>query len=96
MRLRGVNASIIVNSLIFTKNEGVIVDPKFMESFYLAGGNVRNLTEGIVYAKMKNAQINIKLLAKAGLKHTNLIILIDRFLENQRQFGEDYSFEKLI
>ncbi len=81
MRFRNVPPGLIVRSLIKAKTEGITINPDYLEAHYLAGGNVYNLTEALIYAKQKNADIELKQLMNADLLQKDLRATIDGYLE---------------
>lgn len=87
MRWRKVPPGLIAQSLIKAKMEGIVIDPVYLEAHYLAGGNVYELTEALIYAKQKNADIELKQLISANLAQKDLKAYIDSFLEIKKQFG---------
>jgi uncharacterized protein YqfA (UPF0365 family) len=96
MRWRKVPPGLIVNSLIKAKREGIVLDPGHLEAYYFVGGNVYDLTEAVIYANQKGADIELKHLMNVNLITKDLKALIDSYLENKANHGNDYSFEKLI
>ncbi len=84
MRWRKVPPGLIVSSLIKAKKEGITIDPAYFEAHYLAGGNVYNLSEALIYARQKNTDIELKQLMSANLAQEDLKGYIDRYLENKK------------
>jgi uncharacterized protein YqfA (UPF0365 family) len=82
MRWRGVPTGLIAHSLIKAKREAIYVDPVYLEAHYFAGGDVYKLTEALIYAKQKNADIEFKLLMNANLVQEDLKSYIDSYLES--------------
>ena len=58
MTLRKVSPGVIVNSLIMSQKAGVILEREFLESHYLARGNVPVLVEALVIAEQAGLDIS--------------------------------------
>jgi len=59
MTLRGVNATVIVNSRIMAKKAGIEVPTDFLEAHYLARGNVPVLAQSIVVAHQGGLKLDL-------------------------------------
>lgn len=97
MRLRKVNPGVIVNSMIMTQKAGVKLSREFLESHYLARGNVPLLTQALVMAYQANLQgdqrvtpeaLGAHLLAGGNVTH------VVRALIAAQKAGIDLMFNK--
>ncbi|MFZ5940561.1 MAG: flotillin-like FloA family protein [Bacteroidota bacterium] len=60
MRFRSVPPALIVKALVTLNVKGIPAQRDEMEAFYLAGGNVENLIEGMLHARENHADLTLK------------------------------------
>jgi len=73
MRYRKVPPQIIVHGMISCAKGGVIVDKDQLEAQYLAGDNVKNVTNGLIYAKAAGIPLTFKEASKMDLARKDII-----------------------
>ncbi|MGQ8338158.1 flotillin-like FloA family protein [Sunxiuqinia sp. A32] len=73
MRLRNNPVNLIVNELIKAAKGGVIVSRDELEACHMAGGNVSNVVDGLIYANAHNIELDIKTAMKLDLQRHNII-----------------------
>jgi len=93
MSLRKVNASVIVNSLIMTHKAGVTVSREFLESHYLARGNVPQLSQALIMAQQAGLNIAAPALGAHLLAGGNVTSVVRALIAAQRAHIE-LSFDK--
>ena len=79
MRWRKVPPTIIVNALIKSSKGGVNLERNDLEALYLAGGNIDNVTEGMIYANAKGIELSFKVASKLDLAQKNIIEELKKF-----------------
>ncbi|TAJ14552.1 hypothetical protein DMA11_05105 [Marinilabiliaceae bacterium JC017] len=60
MRLRGTPVSLVLNELIKAVKSGIVIDINELEACTLGGGNLKNVVDGLIYAKHKGIEFTIK------------------------------------
>lgn len=60
MRFRSVPPALIVKTLVILNVKGVHAERDEMEAFYLSGGNLEILTEGMLHARENHADLTLK------------------------------------
>lgn len=58
MRILKVPPGLIVNSLIPLTKAGVVAKTSDLETHYLAGGDLENISKGLIRAKVQNQPLN--------------------------------------
>lgn len=79
MRWRKVPPTIIVNALITSSKGGVKLERDDLEALYLAGGNVDNVTNGMIYAKANGIELSFKAASRLELAQKNIIEELIKF-----------------
>lgn len=73
----------ILNGLLKLKHHKIEdLNKAELEAEYLAGGNVLNFVDGIVYAKTEGLELDYKLATKIDLKNRNIIDSIKKWKQN--------------
>jgi len=73
MRFRKVPPKIIVEALIACVKGDIAVDKDQLEAQYLAGGNVKNLTDGLILANASGIQLSFSEASRLDLARKNII-----------------------
>lgn len=73
MRLRGTDATLIVNLLIVSAKSGVHIPLDDLEACALARGDVKNVVEGLIYAKHKGLDFTISDAMKLEFEKQNIV-----------------------
>ncbi len=60
MRMRKSPVKVIITELVRAKKAGIIVDINDFESFALTGGDLKNVVNGLIYAKARNIDLTFK------------------------------------
>lgn len=79
MRWRKVPPTLIVNALIASSNGGVNLERDDLEALYLAGGNIDNVTKGMIYAKANGIELSFKVASRLELAQKNIIEELKKF-----------------
>ena len=77
MRWRKVSVKIIVTELIKATKGGIVVNRDELEALSLAGGNVTNVVDGLIYANSKDIELSFKEASKIDLQRRDLIKYIN-------------------
>ena len=72
MRIRKVPPGVIVNNLIKLTKAGISVNTSDLETHYLAGGNIDNVTKGVIKAKTQGWPITFKEAAALDLSGSDI------------------------
>lgn len=78
MRLRKSPVTEIVNGLIILNHNEIEIKRIDLESFGLAGGNIENVTSGLIAAKKAGLKLTFKEATKADLNGINLIEAVNK------------------
>lgn len=73
MRLRNNPVNRIVTELIKAAKGGIIISRDELEACHMAGGNVSNVVDGLIYAKANEIDIDVKTAMKLDLQKHNII-----------------------
>lgn len=73
LKLRKVNASLIVNCYINAKKAGVEITLNDLETHLLAGGNIEKLTEALIVAKTSKVSLNVETAKALDLANKDVI-----------------------
>lgn len=73
MRLRNNPVNLIVTMLIKAAKGGVIISRDELEACHMAGGNVSNVVDGLIYAKANEIEIDVKTAMKLDLQKHNIV-----------------------
>lgn len=73
MRLRGTPIKLFISLLIKANKSGVLIKRDELEACYLAGGNITNIVDGLIYAKSKNIDFNIKKAMQLDMEKRDLV-----------------------
>lgn len=73
MLLRGNPVNLIVKELIKAAKGGVVIGRDELEACYMAGGNISNVVDGLIYAKVKNIELDVKTAMQIDLQKQNII-----------------------
>lgn len=79
MRWRKVPPTLIVNALIASTKGGVKLEKDELEALYLAGGNIDNVTKGMIYAKANGIELSFKVASRLELAQKNIIKELEKF-----------------
>ncbi len=72
MRIRKVPPGLIINNLIRLSKLGIGVSTSELETHYLAGGNLENVTNGMIKAKNQDQELSFKEAAVLDLSGKNI------------------------
>jgi len=73
MRYKKVPPKIIVEALIACTKGGVVVDKDQLEAQYQAGGDVKNVSNGLIYAKPAGLPLTFKEASQMDLARKDII-----------------------
>jgi uncharacterized protein YqfA (UPF0365 family) len=73
MRLRDTPVNLIITGLIKAAKGVVIVSRDSLEACHLAGGDVTNVVDGLIYAKAQKIELDIKTAMQWDLQRHNII-----------------------
>lgn len=82
MKIKSLNIEKIVGCLITLEKEKIPVNKFDLEVHYLAGGDVINISKGLINAKRNNLKLDFKVAAEADLRKMDLIKAIDQWKHN--------------
>ena len=60
MRMRGTPVNKVITELIKAHKSGILLRRDELEACHLAGGDVKNVVEGLIYAKAKDIEFTIQ------------------------------------
>lgn len=83
MRWRKVPPTLIVNALIASSKGGVKLERDDLEALYLAGGNIDNVTKGMIYAKANGIELSFKVASSLELAQKNIIEELEKFKQKK-------------
>ena len=72
MGIRSPDSSLIINSLIGLKENQIDIEKDELEVFQIAGGNLENLTNALIYAKNEHIEIKTILAMQLVMRNKNL------------------------
>ena len=78
MRFRKVPPAIIINSMIECSKAGVIVKRDELEALFLAGGNIDNVSKGLIFAKASGIKLSFKDAAQLDLAKKDIITELEK------------------
>lgn len=73
MRLRNNPVNLIVTMLIKAAKGGVIIGRDELEACHMSGGNVKNVVDGLIYAKANNIELDNKTAMKLDLQKHDIV-----------------------
>jgi len=73
IRLRNNPVNRIVAGLIKAAKGGIIIGRDDLEACHMAGGDVKNVVDGLIYAKANNIELDIKTAMKLDLQKHNIV-----------------------
>lgn len=73
MRLRNNPVNLIVTMLIKAAKSGVIIGRDDLEACHMSGGDVKNVVDGLIYAKANNIELDIKTAMKLDLQKHDIV-----------------------
>ena len=82
MRLRKVNARVIVLNLIRARQAGIDLSSTQLESHYLSGGHVPDVVTAMIVARAANMDVDWETLAAADLRGENVADFVDAALKS--------------
>jgi uncharacterized protein YqfA (UPF0365 family) len=83
MRLRKVPPTLIVNAKIALFSHGITVSTDQLEAVYLAGCNIENIIQGLIYAKSTNIQLTFKDASRLDLEKKDIVKLLSEIHKNK-------------
>lgn len=78
MKWRKVPPELIVDSLIKCAKAGVTVKSDDLQTLYLAGGNVNNVVDGLIYAKARGIDLSYKKASQMDLAKIPIVKALQR------------------
>ena len=79
MRLRKTPVDLIIQELIKAHKSGILIKRDELEACYLSGGNVKNVVNGLIYAKSKNIKLDLKEAFSLDMQKEDII----KYLKNK-------------
>ena len=76
MRLRKEPVNLILTELIKANKAGVLLDLNQLEACHLADGDVKNVVNGLIYAKAKNINLTFKEAAQLDQQKSDIVIYL--------------------
>jgi len=73
IRFRKIPPSLIVYALIASAKGGFSFDKDELQAHHLAGGNIENLTKGMIYAKANGIKLSFREASKLDLARKDII-----------------------
>ncbi|MCB0806639.1 MAG: flotillin-like FloA family protein, partial [Bacteroidales bacterium] len=78
MKYRKIPPDLIVRAMIKCTKAGVEIDHEALEAHYLAGGNLENVINGLIYAKAKNKKLTFMQASKLDLGRIDIVKELDK------------------
>jgi uncharacterized protein YqfA (UPF0365 family) len=78
MRFRSTPVELILNELTKASKNGIILSRPQLELCYLAGGDVTNVVDGLIYAKAKGLNLSFEEAMKLDAQKYNVVMHMNK------------------
>lgn len=76
MRIRSSPVNFLINEMVRARKGGVVINRDDIEACHLSGGNVKNVIDGLIFAKAHDYKLTTKEALKLDLQKRDIVVYL--------------------